>query len=79
MSSASPVSARAFAADRFGRERRRIAADVDRGRVELDELGVGDHRARACRDRKAVAARFARIGGHRVEMTEPPRGEHGRA
>ena len=44
---------RAFAAHRLGRERRRIAADVDRGRMELHELRIGDRRAGARRDGEA--------------------------
>ena len=46
---------RAFAAQRLGRERRRIAADIDRGRMELHEFGIGDDGAGARRDRKARA------------------------
>ena len=49
---------RAFAADRLGRERRRIAADVDRGRMELHEFRIGDQRAGARRDGEALAARL---------------------
>ena len=48
----------AVAAQRLGGERRRVAADVDRGRVELHELRIGDHRAGAGRHAEAVAARF---------------------
>ena len=51
---------RAFAAQRFGRERRGIDADVDGGRMELHELGVGDHGAGARRHGDRFAAR---IGG----------------
>ncbi len=59
---------RAFAAKRFGRERRRIAADVDRGGMELNEFGVGDDGAGAGGDGDAFAARFAWIGGDGVEL-----------
>ena len=70
---------RAFAAQRFGRERRRIAADHDRGRVELDEFGIGDDGAGARRDRKPEPARLGRIGGHRIEMADAAGREHDRA
>ena len=36
---------RAFAAQRFGGQRRGIAADVDGGGMELHEFGIGDARA----------------------------------
>ena len=49
---------RAFAAQRFGRERRGIAADGDGGRMELHEFGIGDHRAGARRHAEAFAARL---------------------
>ena len=70
---------RAFAAQRFGRERRRIAADVDGGRMELDEFRIGDDRAGARRDRKAMPARLARIGGDRVKSPDAAGREHDRA
>ena len=41
----------AVAAQRLGGERRRVAADVDRGRVKLDEFRIGDDRAGARRHR----------------------------
>ena len=66
----------AFAAQRFGRKRRRIAADHDRGRVELHEFGIRDDGAGACGDRKAKAARFLRIGGHGIEMPDAAGREH---
>ena len=37
---------RAFAAQRLGGQRGGVAADVDRGGMELHELGIGDDRAR---------------------------------
>ena len=52
-SPASLIKRRAFAAQRLGRERRRIAADHDRGRVELHELRIGDDGAGARGDREA--------------------------
>ena len=53
---------RAFAAQRFGGERRRIDAGVDGGRMELHELGVGDHGAGASRHGDGFAARIGRVG-----------------
>ena len=50
---------RAFAAQRFGRKRRRIAADHDRGRVELHEFRIGDDGAGARGDREPKATSFA--------------------
>ena len=54
---------RAFAAQRLGGQRRRIAPDGDGGGMKLDEFGIGDHRPGARRHAQAFAARFQRIGG----------------
>ncbi len=67
---------RAGAADRFGRQRRRIAADGKRGRVELDEFGIGDDRAGTRRHGEAGAFRFGRIGRHRIEMAAAAHRQH---
>ena len=61
---------RAFAAQGLGRERRGIAADVDGGGMELHELRIGDDGAGAGRHAEAFAARFQRIGRHRVERAK---------
>ena len=66
----------AFAAQRLGRERCRIDADGDGGRVELDEFRIGDARARACRDREAGAARLRRVGGDGVERADAAGRQH---
>ena len=66
----------AFAAQRLGGQRCGIAANHDRGRMELHEFGIGDHGAGAGGDRQSEAARLGRIGRHRVEMTDAPGGEH---
>ena len=50
---------RAFATQRLGGERRRVAADIDRGRMELHELGIGDGGAGAGGDGDAFAAGFS--------------------
>ncbi len=70
---------RAFAAQRLGRKRRRIAADHDRGRVELHEFGVGDHGAGARGDRKARSVGLGRIGGDGIEMADAAGRQHDRA
>ncbi len=67
---------RALAAQRLGGERRRIAADVERGRVELHELGVGDDRAGAGRGGEAAAPRLARVGGDGVEPADAAGRQH---
>ena len=68
----------AFAAQRFGRQRRGIAADRDGGGMELHEFRIGDQRAGARRHAQAFAARFQRIGGDGIERAQPAGGEdHG--
>ena len=67
---------RAFAAQRLGGERGRVAADIDGGRMELHELGVGDHRAGPGGDGDAFAARLARIGGDGVDLAGAAGREH---
>ena len=67
---------RAFAAQRLGRERRGVAADIDGGRMELDELRIGDHGAGASGDGDTFAARLARIGGDGVDLAGAAGGEH---
>ncbi len=67
---------RAFAAQRFRRERRGIGADIDRGRVKLHELGVGDGGARAGGECHGLAARVGRIGRHGVEAADAAGREH---
>ena len=68
----------ALAAQRLGGERRRVAADVDGGRVELHELGIGDDRAGARGHAEAAALRFRRVGGDGVEVADAAGGQdHG--
>ena len=64
------ISVGALAAQRLGGERRRVAADVERGRVELDELGVGDDGAGAGGHAEAAALGLRRVGGDGVEMAD---------
>ena len=68
---------RALAAQGFGCERGGIAADVDGGRMELHEFGIGDDGAGARRHRQPDAARLGRIGGHPIELADAAGGEHG--
>ena len=66
----------ALPAQRLGRERRRVGPDVERGRVELHELGVGDDGAGAGGERERLAARVGGIGGDGVEAADAARREH---
>ena len=67
---------RAFAAHRLGDQRHRIASDRKRGRMELHELHIGEHRAGARRHRDAVAGRLHGIGRVAVEPAHAAGGEH---
>ena len=70
---------RAFTAQRFGRQRRRIAADHDRGGMKLHEFRIGDHGTGARGDRKPEATGLGRIGRHRIEMPDAAGRQHHRA
>ena len=70
---------RAFTAQRFGGQRRRIAADHDRGRMKLHEFRIGDHGAGARGDRKPEPAGLGRICRHRIEMPDAAGRQHHRA
>ena len=59
---------RALAAQRLGEQRPRHRRVVQRGRVELHELEVGDRDAGAQRHRDAVAGRQRRVGGDREAL-----------
>ena len=67
---------RALAAQRFGCERRRIGADVERGGVELNELRVGDDRADAGRHGDRFTARIGGIGRHGIERADAAGRQH---
>ncbi len=69
---------RALAAQRFRRERRGIGADVDGGRMELHEFGVGDQRSRARRHGDADAAGVDGICRDAIEMADAAGREHER-
>jgi hypothetical protein len=68
------------AAQRLGHQRllRRVAgrAEVQRGRVELDELDVGHRRPGPQRQRDPVAGRHHRVGRGPVDLAHPAGGEH---
>ncbi len=66
----------AFAAQRFGGERRGVAADIERGRVELHEFGVGDDGADTGRHAHPLPAGFPGIGGDGIEMADATRAQH---
>ncbi len=66
----------AFAAQRFSCERSGIAADVDRGRVELHEFEIGEHGAGAGRKRDAVAIGFNWVRRHGIKMTDASGRQH---
>ena len=52
-------AAGALAAQRFGQQKSRLPGNVQRGRMKLDELEIGDARAGAIGHRHAVAGRDA--------------------
>ena len=66
----------ALAAHRLGDERHGIAPDRERGGMELNELHVGEQRARARRHRDAVSGGFDGVGGVAVEASHPARRQH---
>ena len=69
---------RALAAHRLGDERERILRRVERRRMELHELHVGERHAGAMRDRVAVAGGDDRIRRVAIDLAAPAGGEHGR-
>ncbi len=60
----------AFAAQRFSCKRCWIAANRNRGRMELHEFSIRDHRTCTRRHAEAFAARFQRVCRHRIERTQ---------
>ena len=69
---------RAFAAQRLGDERRRIACARNGRRMELHEFGVRDDGACAGRQGDALSARLYWICGDRIELADAAAGEHRR-
>ena len=70
---------RAFAAQRLRQQERRRPVQLQRGRMELHELDVLDLRARAVRDRHAVARRHLGIRRIPVHRAEPAGRQQDRA
>ena len=66
------------ATQRLGEERHRVGAHVEGGRVELDELQIGEARAGAPREGEAVAGRLRRVGRPREDLADAAGGEHDR-
>ena len=69
----------AFTAQGFGRKRRRIAAEHDRGWVKLHEFRIGDNCAGAGGDREPEPAGLRRICRHGIEMPDAAGCQHHRA
>ena len=60
----------AVAPDRLREQRGRIAPDIESGRVELDELRIGDNRAGARGHGKPAALRLRRVGRNPVKLAD---------
>ena len=60
---------RALAAQSLSRERRRVAAEIDGGRMELHETGVGDRRTGAGSSVGSFGVQIARASGCNVIAT----------
>ena len=69
----------AFAAHRLGDQERLGVRVIEAGRMELDELHVGDAAAGAPGHGDAVAGRGVGIGGVEVDLAGAAGGEHGMA
>ena len=67
---------RALAAHGLADERHRALRDVERGRMELDELQVGENRARARREREALAEAAGRVGAVLVKPADAAGRDH---
>ena len=70
---------RAFAAQCLRGERGRVGTNVDRCRMELDELGIADDRAGARRHGDRFTARVRRVGRHGIKRADAAGREHDRA
>lgn len=69
----------AFAAYRFGDQKRFCLRMVEAGRVKLDEFHVGDAAASAPAHGDAVAGGDIRVAGVQVDLARAAGGEHGKA
>ena len=74
-----PTEHRPLAAQRLGHEEGLRLGVVEAGRVELEELHVGDRRAGAVGHGDAVAGRDVGVGGVEVDLARAARAEEGRA
>ena len=63
-------------AQRLGQKRHRVGPDIERGRVKLHELEIGQTRPGASRHRQTVAGVFAWVGRVPVDVTDAARREH---
>ena len=70
---------RAFAAQCFGRQWRRIATDHDGGGVKLHEFRIGDNGSGARGDGEPQSTGLGRICRHGVEMPDAAGRQHHRA
>ena len=66
-----------FTAQRFGAQGRRIEAGIERGRVELHEFRITDHRAQTGRHGHGLALRDRRCGGQGEQAAGAAHGEQG--
>ena len=70
---------RALAAQGLGRQGRGVAADIDGGGMELDELRIGDLRAGQGGEAQTLAPQLGRSRSHGIETADTARGQnHGR-
>ncbi len=67
---------RALATHRFADQRHRIAAGIERGRMELDEFHIGELGTGRRRKRNSMAERAGRVGGMAIEIAEAAGREH---
>ena len=70
---------RTFATQGLGRKRSGIGTDIDRRRMELHELRIGDHRSRPRGKRDRLPARIRRVRRHRIKPADAARCQHHRA
>src|SRR5438094_368666 len=74
-----PTEHRPLAAQRLGHEEGLRLGVIEAGRVELEELHVGDRRAGAVGHGDAVAGGDVGVGGVEVDLARAARAEEGRA
>ena len=67
---------RAVAAHGLGDQRHRARRPVEGGRVKLDELEIGELRARACRQRQPLTEATGRVGAVEKQPADATRRDH---